>query len=91
MMRAGPAAPTLAKLQRNALMPEAPPSGPKPAPPPKAAVQAYMRMVNAGEIDRNKPRGDPANPYLARSEAVANRLPKGSYVVLPSGDVGVVE
>lgn len=52
---------------------------------------AYNAAMKQGRIDKSKPFGTRANPYVARSEEVANRLPKGSYVYLPNGQLGVVE
>jgi hypothetical protein len=52
---------------------------------------AYNAAAKQGRIDKSKPFGTRANPYVARSEEVANRLPKGSYVYLPNGQLGVVE
>ena len=51
---------------------------------------AYFSAVKQGRIDKSKKLGDEANPYLARSEKQAERLPKGSYVYLPDGSLGVV-
>lgn len=91
LIRSGPARATLpAKL----------PSGPeakKSALPTNDAVRqspgfaAYNAAAKQGRIDKSKPFGTRANPYVARSEEVANRLPKGSYVYLPNGQLGVVE
>lgn len=52
---------------------------------------SYNTAMKQGRIDKSKPFGTRANPYVARSEEVANRLPKGSYVYLPNGKLGVVE
>lgn len=52
---------------------------------------SYNTAMRQGRIDKSKPFGTRANPYVARSEEVANRLPKGSYVYLPNGQLGVVE
>ena len=52
---------------------------------------SYNTAMKQGRIDKSKPFGTRANPYVARSEEVANRLPKGSYVYLPNGQLGVVE
>jgi hypothetical protein len=52
---------------------------------------SYNAAMKQGRIDKSKPFGTRANPYVARSEEVANRLPKGSYVYLPNGQLGVVE
>ena len=52
---------------------------------------AHTNAVKQGRIDKSKPFGSRANPYVARSDEVANRLPKGSYVYLPNGSLGVVE
>ncbi len=58
---------------------------------PAAASGAYNQGLKQGRIDKSKPFGTKANPYVARSLEVANRLPKGSYVYLPDGKLGVVE
>lgn len=58
---------------------------------PKRAVDAYKARFAAGKIDKSKPQGDAANPFLARDMATAERLPKGSHVILPDGSFGVVE
>lgn len=58
---------------------------------PPAARTAYDARVKAGKVDVSKPRGDAANPFLAVDMATANRLPKGSHVILPDGSLGVVE
>lgn len=58
---------------------------------PAAASGAYNQGLKQGRIDKSKPFGTRANPYVARSLEVANRLPKGSYVYLPDGKLGVVE
>lgn len=52
---------------------------------------AYSSAVKQGRVDRSKPFGTRQNPYVARSEELANKLPKGSYVYLPDGNLGVVE
>lgn len=56
-----------------------------------AGFASYNTAMKQGRIDKSKPFGTRANPYVARSEEVANRLPKGSYVYLPNGKLGVVE
>lgn len=69
------------------------PAGRQPTTPnvPERARAAYDARVKAGKVDTSKPRGDGANPFLAVDMATANRLPKGSYVILPDGSYGVVE
>jgi hypothetical protein len=52
---------------------------------------SYNAAMKQGRIDKAKPFGTRENPYVARSEEVANRLPKGSYVYLPNGKLGVIE
>lgn len=59
------------------------------APLPKPAVSAYERMKSS--FDTRQPRGTQANPFLARDMETLNRLPKGSFVIAPNGDFGVVE
>ena len=60
-------------------------------PVPAAASSIYDQHLKQGRIDKSKPFGTKANPYVARSMEVANKLPKGSYVYLPDGKLGVVE
>jgi hypothetical protein len=56
-----------------------------------AGFSAHTAAVKQGRIDKSKPFGSRANPYVARSDEIANRLPLGSYVYLPKGSLGVVE
>jgi hypothetical protein len=56
-----------------------------------AGFSAHTAAVKQGRIDKSKPFGSRANPYVARSDEIANRLPRGSYVYLPNGSLGVVE
>lgn len=79
------------------LSPQQPPVPQKSALPANDPVRqtpgfaSYNTAMKQGRIDKSKPFGSRANPYVARSEEVANRLPKGSYVYLPNGQLGVVE
>lgn len=58
---------------------------------PAEARAAHERLFRQGKIDPEQPFGTRANPYVARDEATANRLPPGSYVIMPNGRMGVVE
>jgi hypothetical protein len=73
----------------SAYIPPSPPKAVREAAAklPAPARSVYRSMFSAGEIDTTKPRGTQANPYLARSPQVAARLPKGSWVILPNGDL----
>lgn len=75
-IRAGPAGPRLPIYPQNL-----------PAP----VYETRKRLMDAGRIDPAQRIGTQANPYVARSQAVADRLPKGSYVITPEGHFGVVE
>jgi len=78
------------RISGAAYIPPQTATGPKIAVPP-AARAAYDARVKGGRINTSKPRGDAANPFLAVDMATANRLPKGSHVILPDGSLGVVE
>lgn len=67
----------------------APPA--KPMPVPKPARTVYEAGVSSGRFDTKAKIGTEARPYVARDMATANRLPKGSFVILPNGAMGVVE
>lgn len=58
---------------------------------PQPARSTFERMFREGGIDTNQPHGSRANPYVARDEATAERLPVGSYVVMPNGRLAVIE
>jgi hypothetical protein len=55
------------------------------------ANAAYQARLKGGKIDRTKPLGTQAHPYIARTQADADALSPGSYVILPDGSFGVVE
>lgn len=57
------------------------------APVPRAARSASDSMRR----DLNAPFGSERNPYVARDMDTLNRLPKGSYVIAPNGDFGVID
>ncbi|PZQ53726.1 MAG: hypothetical protein DI570_23805 [Phenylobacterium zucineum] len=78
---------TAVKAAGRAYVPAAPGAS-RPA-APKAAVSAYDRMRSG--FDTKQPYGTQANPFLARDMDTLNRLPKGSYVIDPSGNFGVIE
>lgn len=63
----------------------------KPMAVPKPARSAYEAGVSSGRFDTKAKIGTEARPYVARDMATANRLPKGTYVILPNGAMGVVE
>lgn len=69
---------------KNALQPDA-------IKVPKPATDAYRKRREAGLIDRKQPTGTKAHPYVAPTMEIADKLPKGSYVILPDGSFGVVE
>lgn len=75
-IRSGPAGPAIPTYPQNL-----------PAP----VYETRKRLMDAGRIDPAQRIGTQANPYVARSQAVADRLPKGSYVITPEGHFGVVE
>jgi hypothetical protein len=86
LIRSGPARATLpAKLPSERAA-----SARKPS-EQSAGFAAHTAAVKQGRIDKSKPFGSRANPYVARSDEIANRLPRGSYVYLPNGSLGVVE
>jgi len=86
LVRSGPAKATLpAKLPSEKTA-----SARKPS-EQSAGFAAHTAAVKQGRIDKSKPFGSRANPYVARSDEIANRLPRGSYVYLPNGSLGVVE
>jgi len=86
LIRSGPAKATLpAKLPSEKTA-----SARKPS-EQSAGFAAHTAAVKQGRIDKSKPFGSRANPYVARSDEIANRLPRGSYVYLPNGSLGVVE
>lgn len=58
------------------------PKPPKKADVPKATRSVYEGMIARGEVDRSQPMGTMANPFVARDEATARRLPRGSYIIL---------
>lgn len=64
------------------------PAYPQQLPPETRA--AHERLIRAGRIDDSQPYGSQANPYVARDEATANNLPRGSYVIV-NGRLGVVD
>lgn len=59
--------------------------------PDQASLDGYMKLAKQGVITGKGQRGAPGNPYRATSEAVLNRLPKGSYVIGPDGRYGVID
>ena len=63
----------------------------KPMSVPKPARSTYEAGVSSGRFDTKAKIGTEAHPYVARDMATANRLPKGTYVILPNGALGVVE
>jgi hypothetical protein len=69
--------------------PGKPPAVPRIAPVP--AMRKQQALKADGKLDLGKPRGSQNNPYIARDQATANRLPKGSYVIMPDGSLGIVE
>lgn len=66
-------------------------NAPRKAPVPKAANATYDRMRASRAIDIKAPFGTQRNPFVARDMDTMNRLPKGSYVVAPNGDFGIIE
>ena len=70
-------------------------AGPGPSRRPRVASEAAMRrqqaLKAAGQLDLSKPRGSRANPYIAKDQATADRLPPGSYVIMPDGSLGIAE
>lgn len=71
------------------------PAGRPPAAVPRIApipaMQRQQALKAAGQLDLSKPRGDRSNPFIAKDQATADRLPKGSFVIMPDGSLGVVE
>ncbi len=63
----------------------------KPMPLPKPARSAFEAGVTSGRFDTKAAMGTETHPYVARDMATANRLPEGTYVILPNGAFGVVE
>lgn len=66
-------------------------SASKPRIAPEAAMGTQQRMKKAGTLDLSRPRGDPRNPYIAKDEAILDRLPKDSWAIGPDGTYGQVE
>lgn len=75
-VRAGPAGKTVPAYPQNL---------------PKPIYETAERLRSQGRIDEKAPLGSQGNPYVARSHDVADRLPKGSYVITPEGHLGIVE
>jgi hypothetical protein len=75
-VRAGPAGKTVPAYPQNL---------------PKPIYETAERLRSQGRINEREPLGSQANPYVARSHDVADRLPKGSYVITPEGHLGIVE
>jgi len=63
----------------------------RPRVAPEAAMKRQQALKAAGQLDLTRPRGSQQNPYIAKDQATADRLPKGSYVIMPDGSLGVVE
>lgn len=63
----------------------------RPRVAPEAAMRRQQALKAAGRLDLTRPRGSQTNPYIAKDQATADRLPKGSYVIMPDGSLGVVE
>jgi len=63
----------------------------KPRVAPEAAMRRQQALKAAGKLDLSAKRGSQANPYIAKDQATADRLPKGSYVILPDGSLGIAE
>lgn len=64
---------------------------PKRPPVPPAARNAHTRLLKAGTITGQGQFGTQQNPFVAVSPQMLERLPKGSYVIDPQGNFGVIE
>lgn len=64
---------------------------PKRPPVPPAARNAHTRLMKAGTITGQGQFGTQQNPFVAVSPQMLERLPKGSYVIDPQGNFGVIE
>ena len=54
-------------------------------------MRRQQALKASGQLDLSKPRGSRANPYIAKDQATADQLPKGSYVIMPDGSLGIAE
>lgn len=64
-----------------------PQPGEKAKPVPSAARQAHIAFTKSSEYSADAPLGSEKNPYVARDDATARKLPAGTYVILSNGSL----
>ena len=64
---------------------------PRRAPVSAAARSTHTKLKQAGTITGQGAFGTQQNPYIATSPQMMERLPKGSYVIDPQGNFGVID